>query len=155
MQELLAGLEATPLAVALRGSVWLYPLVNAGHIAGIALLFGAVAALDLRLLGLWSRHSAAMLASVLAPIASAGLALAVAMGALLFICKATEYAAASLFQAKMAIVAIGVVDAALAWAWLRRLRDGEPVRQRLRAAAAVSLAAWLAAIVLGRLVGYF
>ncbi|MEQ9640820.1 MAG: hypothetical protein RIM84_12425 [Alphaproteobacteria bacterium] len=155
MQGLLAGLEATPLAAVLRGSVWLYPLVNAAHIAGIALLFGAITALDLRLIGLWPRQSAAVLSRVLTPVAVAGFALAASMGALLFICKASEYAAASLFQAKMAVVAFGVVNAALAWRWMRHSGAGQAIPRRVRAAAAASLATWLSAILLGRLVGYF
>lgn len=46
----LAALEATELARALRDSVWIYPLVNAGHILGVALLVGSIVPLDLRLL---------------------------------------------------------------------------------------------------------
>ena len=43
-----AALEATALSQALRASIWLYPLVNTGHVVGIALLFGAIVPLDLR-----------------------------------------------------------------------------------------------------------
>ena len=49
----LGGLEATALARALRDSVWTYPMINAGHILGVALLVGAIVPLDLRLLGVW------------------------------------------------------------------------------------------------------
>ncbi len=55
LMEILAGLEGSALAAGLRGSKWVYPLVNAGHIAGIALLFGAIAGFDLRLMGAWPR----------------------------------------------------------------------------------------------------
>jgi hypothetical protein len=34
--EWLLALEAMPVAGALRGSVWAYPLVNAAHILGVA-----------------------------------------------------------------------------------------------------------------------
>ena len=53
MDEWLAALEATAIARELRASVWAYPLVNAGHRLGIALLLGAMVALDLKLLGAW------------------------------------------------------------------------------------------------------
>ena len=150
MQAVLAGLEATSLAAGLRGSVWLYPLVNAAHIAGIALLFGAIVALDLRLLGAWRAVPVAGLAKVLVPTAAAGLGLAVVAGALLFICKATEYAAAPLFQAKMAVLSLALANAALGWHWLRRDKASG-----LRLSAAASLTLWLAVLILGRLVGYF
>jgi hypothetical protein len=155
VQALLAGLEATPLAVALRGSVWLYPLVNTAHLLGIALLFGAIAALDLRLIGAWRGVPAATLARVLAPVATAGLALAAAAGALLFIAKATDYAASGLFQAKLVVIGLAVANAAAAWSWGRRLTGQPTVPARLRLGAAASLGLWLAAITLGRLVGYF
>ena len=51
--ELAVVLEQGALAQALAGSVWWYPLINAGHILGIALLVGGIIPLDLRLLGLW------------------------------------------------------------------------------------------------------
>ena len=42
LEALATGLQASALSQALRGSVWLYPLVNTGHVLGIALLFGAI-----------------------------------------------------------------------------------------------------------------
>jgi hypothetical protein len=150
VNELLAGLEATPLAAALRGSVYLYPLVNTAHIAGIALLVGAVAALDLRLIGAWRAVPAAALTKVLVPVAATGLGLAVIAGVLLFVCKATEYAVAPLFQAKMVLLVLALANAGIGWRLLRR--GDSPA---LRLSAATSLAVWLTVLLLGRLVGYF
>jgi hypothetical protein len=158
--EWAAGLEATALASALRGSVWAYPLVNAGHLFGVALLVGGILPLDLRLLGMWPSLALPPLWRVLTRTASVGLVLAIFCGALLFICRAAAYAQSSLFILKMGVVAVGGVNAAfLHWTLPRELRrdSGLPtaVLPRTRAAAAVSLAAWLSALVLGRLVGYF
>ena len=44
-------LASTPLSQAMRGSLWLYPVVETVHIAGFAVLVGAVALFDLRVLG--------------------------------------------------------------------------------------------------------
>lgn len=150
MSGLFAGLEQWPLAAALRGSVWLYPLVNAAHIAGIALLFGAIVPLDLRLAGLWPAVPLSHLRRVLLPVAVCGLLLAVAAGALLFIVKAGDYAASPWFQAKIAVVALALVNAAVLEFGARK---ANALRSRL--AGVASLGLWLAAIVLGRLVGYF
>ena len=95
--EWLVALEATAVAGALRGSVWAYPLVNAVHILGVALLVGAMLPLDLRLLGAWRSVPLAPLWRVLTRTASAGLGLAMVCGTLLFITRATEYAASGLF----------------------------------------------------------
>src|SRR5918999_1661786 len=48
----LGALEGSGLGQAMRQWLWLYPSVEIVHIAGIALLFGSIAVLDLRLLGL-------------------------------------------------------------------------------------------------------
>jgi hypothetical protein len=159
--EVLAGLEGSALAAALRGSTWVYPLVNAGHIAGIALLFGAIASFDLRLMGAWRPIPLDGLSRILVPVAMAGLSIAALAGSLLFITKAREYAASSLFQAKMLMLAAGVINA-LAYHTVsqrRRWREPGPAPspsvhlQRLHGA--VSFAVWLSVLVLGRLVGYF
>lgn len=150
MSELFAAIEQWPLAAALRGSVWLYPLVNAAHILGIALLFGAIVPLDLRHAGFWPSVSLRGLRRVLLPVAVCGLALAVIAGALLFIAKAGDYAASPWFGAKIAVVALALANAA-AFEFGRHREPGPwpPL------AGLASVALWLAAIVLGRLVGYF
>ncbi len=148
----LAALEGSGLAAALRGSTWLYPLVNTAHVLGVALLVGAIAALDLRMLGLWAELPLAVLSRVLVPVAATGLALAVVAGSLLFAAGASEYAASPLFRAKMALVALGIANA-LGYRLLRRRHPESPTL--LRAAGTISLATWLAVLTLGRLIGYF
>ena len=153
LAEFLEAIEESAPVGALRESVLAYPLVNAVHIIGVALLFGAIVALDLRLLG-WRRDAVAVdgIARLLVPVAVAGLALAIPAGLLLFATDARAYAASPLFQAKMLLVALAIANAL----WLRttdwRGASGGP---RAALAGAVSLLLWLGAIVLGRLVGYF
>ena len=156
----LTALEATALAGALRDSVWAYPLVNAAHILGVALLVGAMVPLDLRLLGAWQSVPLAPLWRVLTRTAGAGLGLAIVFGSLLFITRATEYVASGLFLSKMVVVGMGTANALAvrmlvpdAIAPLRSGREKPPVRLQL--AGGLSLAAWLTALTLGRLVGYF
>jgi hypothetical protein len=155
-----AALEATELAAALRNSVWSYPLVNAAHILGVALLVGSIVPLDLRLLGAWRSVPLAPLWLVLTRIAGVGLVLAMIFGILLFITRATEYAASNLFISKMVIVALGSANALalrmLAPAQLLEStsRQGKPPA-RLQLAAGISLVTWLAALIVGRLIGYF
>ncbi len=150
MQALLASLEASALAEGLRLSRWTYPAVNAAHVLGIALLVGAIAPLDLRLMGAWPRQPLAPLAAVLRPVAAVGAALALTTGTLLFLVAARDYAALPLFQAKLALILLALANAALhAGPRLERLAPG-----RARTAGAASLTLWLAVLVSGRLVGY-
>ena len=150
MAEILGTLEGSALAVALRGSTWAYPLVNAAHILGIALLFGAITPLDLRLMGAWRRTSLEELSRILVPVAAGGLALALAAGSLLFITRAGEYAASPLFLSKMGLLALGLANITGYYAWWRK----KPQRPAALLGA-TSLILWFAILVLGRLVGYF
>jgi hypothetical protein len=158
--EWLAALEATALAGALRGSVWAYPLVNAAHILGVALLVGAIIPLDLRLLGAWRSVPLVPLWRVLTRTAGVGLILAIVFGTLLFITRATEYATSGLFISKMVVVSAGTANALAlrtlvsdAIAPMRSALEKPPARLQL--AGGISLVAWLTALTLGRLVGYF
>ena len=74
-------LQASGLSQALRASIWPYPLVNTGHVVGIALLFGAIAPLVLQLMGCWKSVPLHPLARTAVPVAMAGLLLGVVDGA--------------------------------------------------------------------------
>ncbi len=148
MSEIAATLEATALAQFLKGSRWIYPLVNAGHIFGIALLVGAVIPLDLTHSGLLKRIDPRAAASLLQPFALTGLLLAFFCGALLFITQAGDYLGNPIFLAKMVLVAAATLNAVL------HLRIERARGSAVRAIALVSLAIWPTVLLLGRLVGY-
>lgn len=155
--ELLAGIENSALAGALRGSTWIYPLVNTGHIIGVALFFGAIAPVDLRLIGVWAGIPLTHVTRILVPMATAGLVLAVSFGMLLFSTRASEYAASWLFWLKMLLLLLGFVNAAVYLIAHRRAENNDaimPVSSRVTLGLS-SLVLWTGVIVLGRLVGYF
>jgi len=157
--DVLTTLQNLEPVAALRASRWIYPLVNAAHITGIALLFGAILPLDLRLLGVWREVPLYHLVRVLVPAAMVGLALAAVTGLLLFSVSATKYAALPLFWVKLAFIATAVANALL----LRRTTDwtlsqvpevsADPT-VRLKIAALLSLILWLAVILCGRFLAY-
>ena len=144
MIETAAALEATAVAQFLKASRWTYPLVNAGHILGIALLVGAVVPMDVAVI----RGRAVAALGLLRPWSIAGFLLATTCGALLFVTQATEYARSPWFLAKMGVLALAVLNAAVHF----RL-DRFPPRQR-RQAAIASLVLWPLALVLGRMIAY-
>ncbi len=148
MTDWTAALEATALAQFLKASRWVYPLVNAGHVLGIALLLGAVIPMDLRLTGLRARHPLPLVADLLRPVAAAGLGLAVICGALLFATQAGDYVQNGWFRAKMALIALALVNIAL---HPRLMRLSVP---RRRVAGAVSLCLWPAVLICGRMIAY-
>jgi hypothetical protein len=139
---LIEAVEASQLAEYLRQSRWTYPLVNAGHIAGIALLFGAV--VPMSILSLRRASPASALTRALRPFATAGLVVAVVCGGLLFVTQAGEYVANGWFRTKLALIALALANAA----WhLRAEIVPAP-------AAVASLVLWTAALVSGRMIGF-
>ena len=148
MIEALAALEETGLAQHLKASQWTYPLVNAGHVAGIGLLLGAVVPMDLRLLGWVRGPDVAATVAFLRPFAAAGLILAASCGAMLFVTQAGDYVGNGWFRLKIALLAAALLNAALH----RRLAAAPKARQRR--AAAISLSLWPAVLLSGRMIGY-
>ena len=157
--EILDLIAASPPAQALKGSFWAYPLVNAGHILGVALLIGAICVLDLRLLGVFPNLPAPVLAAATVPVAATGLALAVLTGLLLFTVKPAAYAGSDLFLGKMALLALGLINVALVrrTTYWRAIAGGTAPAEPptfLKAAALASLGLWIGTLLLGRLIGY-
>jgi uncharacterized membrane protein SirB2 len=137
--EALAALEATAVAQHLKAARWTYPLVNAGHVLGVALLVGAVLPMDVAVL----RGRGAAVVAWLRPWAMAGMVLAVGTGGLLFATQAGDYLQSPWFAAKIAVLALAVVNAALFL-----------VRGRGRTAVLLSLVLWPGVLVLGRMIAY-
>jgi hypothetical protein len=157
--EILTALQNLEPVAALRASRWVYPLVNAAHIVGLSLLFGAILPLDLRLLGAWRGVPLHQLSRVLLPVAMAGLTLAAATGFMMFAVSATKYAATPVFLAKLALIAAAVANALLlrlspAWTLARVPELDAAPAARLKLAAGFSLALWLAVILCGRFIAY-
>jgi hypothetical protein len=158
LAETLTAIEQWPVAAALRDGRWSYAAVNAGHIVGIALLFGAIVPLDLRLIGFWRSVSIRTLTRVLVPVAATGLVLAIVAGFLLFSIRAGQYAGTTVFQIKLALILCAVANAlllrkAVEWETGRDTVDVAPPA-RLRAAGGLSIMLWLAVIACGRAIAF-
>lgn len=155
--RLLEIVESSGPAQAVRGGVWIYPLVEVAHIAGLAMLVGAASVFDLRLLGLGSRVPVADLARQVLPWAWVGFSVAALTGSLMFSANATALPYNPAFQLKLLLIALAGVNVAAfhvgpfrsAKAWGNR--PGPPAA---KVAALVSMTLWLAIIACGRLIAY-
>lgn len=150
LMALAEAVAALPLAETMRGSRWGYAAASGAHVLGVAMLVGAILPYDLRLAGLWPRASADALSAVLRPMAAAGLALALAAGALLFMAAPADYLAEPLFLLKLAVI---VVATGHALAWRASAPHRAPRGRRIRAAM-ISAGLWLAALGLGRALAF-
>ena len=155
---LLGWLEATPLAAAMRGSVWMYPIVEIVHIVGFAILVGSVAMFDLRVLGFGRSLPVKALGRHLLPWALACLLLIVPAGLMMFSAHPHELAGSTVFQLKLALIAAAGVNAAVFHAGAYRgalsWNEGAPAPLAAKAHAAASLLIWIAVISCGRLLAY-
>ena len=156
LAEWLQALADWPIALFLRGSTLAYATLNAAHIFAIGLIVGAIATLDLRVLGLFRGVPLGALARPLTRVAAAGVLFAVATGFLLFSVRPTAYAENPAFLTKIALVAVGVANAFIMRAnpdWRIARQDG-PIAASVRLGAAASLLNWAAAVFAGRWIGF-
>ncbi|MEX2127812.1 MAG: hypothetical protein WD871_06160 [Xanthobacteraceae bacterium] len=151
------AIQNSELGIAIRHSMWIYPFGNVIHVLGMALLVGSIVALDFRFLGFARRHVSLQSASrLLTPFAVAGILLLVPGGLVLFIADAGPLAANPLLQIKLALVAIGVANAALfrlKWGGQVGGWDARPPGLGV-AQVVASIAIWIAVPTIGRLIAY-
>ncbi|MGB0748150.1 MAG: hypothetical protein ACPGO3_05350 [Magnetospiraceae bacterium] len=153
MEAVLAAVEGSEIARALRVSRWGYATLNAAHILGIAALIGANIPLNLRLLGVWADIPRAHFFRVLSPVAAGGFLLAITAGVLLFSVRARSYAEIAFFQGKLVLVILGAGAAlSLHFRYGRRL-ERAPERP-LVSHALFSLVCWIGALVCGRFIAF-
>ena len=127
-------------------------------ISGLALLFGAAVAFDLRLLGVASLLPVDGVARFLLPLARVGFGLAVVSGLVLFMMQARTFAVMPLFFVKMAMVAIAVSNTMIfhrgVFTTVGRWNHASRTPRRAQVAAVVSIACWTLALVCGRFLAY-
>lgn len=145
-----AAVEAWPLAVAIRRSVWAYPILEALHIAAFASMVGSLLLLELRVFGAQPAIAVGALGRLAVRVALVAFVAAFAAGLLLFIPSAAETASNPAFQAKLALILMAGANALVFHArdGLRR-HDGIAQVQ-----AGISLALWFAVIAAGRMIAY-
>ena len=120
--------EATGLARFMREAMWAYPATETVHIAGLALLFGAIVVVDLRLLGLGRAIPAGALVAFAVPWALGGFLVAATTGLLMFSAHAAEFLVQPVFMLKMGLILAGGVNAAMLHTGpLRALARGDSV----------------------------
>ena len=161
MEPVLAWLEGSALGHAVRASgVWTYALLNLAHILGIGSLFGAVLALDLRLVGLWRSVPVDVLARPVIPIATTGFCLAAASGICMLATNGSEYVGNPFLLVKFAAIGAGLINAGAvtrlpAWRSRHELPHSISRQRQLAIAGAISLVCWVTAITAGRMIGYW
>ena len=154
----LVALEGSGLGVAIRQSVWIYPAANVAHVVAMAAFAGSVVLIDLILLGIVRPAGRALLLHRARRWTMACLSLVALSGLVLFIAEASHVALNRVFQLKLGLIALAILNAVMlgsrAEAAIAKLTDTEPTPAHARAVAAASLLLWLCVVALGRFIAY-
>ncbi|MBZ5635472.1 MAG: hypothetical protein LAO55_20300 [Acidobacteriia bacterium] len=156
---LLSWLEATSLAARIRDSLFLFPLLESFHVIGLALVFGTIAVIDLRLLGAASTDRPfKRMASDILKWTWAAFVLTALTGSLMFLTNAGVYYHNFYFRSKMALLVLAAVNMLSFELTLGRTAHrwdkAAAAPPAGRAVAILSLAIWISAIFAGRLIGF-
>ena len=154
----LGWLDATPLSLAMRSSLWMYPIVEIVHIVGFVTLVGAVAMFDLRVLGAAKSLPVHALGRHLLPWSLAGLTLVVPAGLMMFSAHPHDFLNNRVFQIKLMLIATAGVNALLFHVGVYRSvtewNKDVSAPALAKGQAIGSLVIWIAVISCGRLLAY-
>jgi len=155
----LIALEQSAFASAIRGSSWTYMTANVGHILALMLFVSSLVVMDARLIGAFAAAPPATVVRPARRLAALGLLLMASTGFMLFAAEATHVATNPVFQIKLTLIALGILNALLAGRLLREALDHTPAFAPLpataRLLAVLSLLIWFATAACGRLIAYF
>lgn len=154
----LDALKNSGLATAIRNSLYFFPLIEAVHVIALTLVFGTIMVVDLRIMGVASRHRPySRVTSDMLKLTWCAFALAAVTGSLMFITNARVYFDNTFFRFKFALMALAGLNmlvfqltagrSPVAW------NEG-PAPPRAKAAAIASLVLWVLVIGMGRSVGF-
>lgn len=159
LDGLLAWLEASRLAAAIRDSLYLFPLIESVHVLGLTMVFGTIAIVDLRLLGLAStRRPFSRVATEILTWTWWMFGVTVVTGVLMFLTNAGVYYHNVYFRVKMLLLALSGINMLIF-----NLTAARSVHQWDKDAAAplvgktvaaVSLLFWISIIFAGRWIGF-
>ena len=144
--------ENSPLGEAIRGSKWLFPVIESIHLLGLAVISGAVLILNLRLLGFrLTRQPPAQLWRDTLPWLCGSLSVMIATGLLLFTSEATKLYYHEAFWVKMTSLALSIVFTFTA---VRKAALNGPGPSWCKLVAVISIILWSGVGVGGRWIGF-
>ena len=144
---------------ALHESYYMYSWVESTHVLTLALFFGMLVVIDLRMLGLaFTSVPASTISKRLETPMFIGFAIMVVSGLLLVYAVPVRTTNSIWFRMKMVLFVVAGINAILFWRKMKSAADSwdnDPVPpKRIRTGAGVSLALWSGVVAFGRLMAY-
>ncbi len=155
----LESVESSSLALGIRDSLYLFPLIESCHVLGLVLVFGTATILDFRLLGIASRSRPfTRIKSDILKWVWAAFVLTLTTGTLMFTTNATVYYGNLFFRTKVLLLVLAGINM-LVFELTTGRRAGDwgtaaTTPRAAKAAAAFSLVLWVGIIFMGRWIGY-
>jgi hypothetical protein len=152
---LFQSLEASALAEAIRNSLWLFPIIEAVHLVGLAVIGGAILVVDFRLLGLGLRgQPVSRLAHDVQPWVLGSIAVMIASGVPLFVSEATKCYYSFAFWTKMTALLLVIIFTFTIRRSVTCAAEGRFAPGLNKAVAITSIALWSAVGWGGRWIGF-
>jgi hypothetical protein len=140
----------------INDSKWLFPAIEGIHIVALALLFGAVIVLNLRLSGLLMRNrSLPKLAEELAPWTLCSLVVILVTGALLFASTAIRSFHSGPFRIKIVLLVAAIAFHYTISGRLAQREDSLLPSLPRKAAGVTAIVLWVSVGFAGRAIGFF
>jgi hypothetical protein len=160
IESALIWLQSTWIATAVAENDILFPWIESVHVLAIVIVVGTISIVDLRLLGIASLDiSARRLMRDVIPYTWGAFAIAAITGSLMFSSDATHYAHNRLFQIKLVMLVLAGLNMAVFHLFSERDIErwdapGAKTPAAAKAAAVISLMAWVTVVSLGRGTGF-
>jgi len=152
---LFEALEASAIGEAIRNSLWLFPIVEAFHLLGLAVIGGAILVVDFRLLGLGLRtQPVSKLARDVQPWVVGSLVLMILSGFPLFLSEAIKCYYSFAFWTKMTALVLAVAFTFTIRRHDATAPDGRFSPASYKAVAMTSIALWSTVGWGGRWIGF-
>jgi hypothetical protein len=143
------------LGTTISDSVWLFPFVETIHILAMAIMFGSLLVLNLRLVGMgMKRQSLPSLAKTLMPFVNWGLVIMLLSGYAMFASGALKYYSNDGFKFKMACLALVVIFQFTLYSSLIKKDDAQRSTVLGGLAALVNFGLWFCVGAGGRAIGF-
>lgn len=158
IDAVIAWIQGTSISAAVVQSPWAFPAGETLHFIGLAMLFGFVATIDLRMLGFGKQLPLAPLHRLL-PWGVAGFLLTLATGVLFIFATPEQYLKDWVFWSKMLLVVLAGLNVLVFYAGgiyhqVEALGPGDDAPPPARAIAVTSLFLWVGVMFFGRMLPF-
>lgn len=157
--SLFQRVQAMPASIAIRESIWLYPVIESAHVLGMCVFLGFIVMMDLRLVSATMRSAPVTeVQQRLFPWQMAGLVVMVVSGTLLVFTEPMRFYYNPFARVKLVLLVLAGINAlAFHWGPYRRVAEWDhqavPPGQ-VRLAGVASIVLWAAIVTCGRLIAY-